>query len=193
MANRKTTAMRFPVRAHLRERNSGAKFPATVHSMAEPDIDEWSWWAYRKDDEDRIWEWAKIFEESQSGRTECYAIYASEQLQGLACFDTKGEATASGHALVVDYLASRPENRGGGFKDVGTALLAIAIHRSRELGWAGRLWLESLPGAEDVYTHLGFTKLVGRSEDGYAMFELSEENANQLWDQAREKNIVSLP
>ncbi len=71
-------------------------------------------------------------------------------------------------------------------------LIALAVGRSRELGWEGRLWLESLPGAEDVYTHLGFTKLDGRSKDGYAMFELSEENANQLTEKVHAKDIVSL-
>ncbi len=194
MAKRKTTAMTFPVKAHLRERNSGTKVPATVRPMSEPDLAQWSRWAYGGDDQDKAWEWDKILKESERGRTESYALYADERLQGLACLDTKGHATASGKALVVDYIASRPVNRrgNGGFKDVGTALIAIAIHRSRELGWAGRLWLESLPGAAEVYTHLGFTKLDGRSKDGYMMFELSEENANQLFDLARTKNIVSL-
>jgi hypothetical protein len=193
MAKRKITAMTFPVKAHLRERSSGTKVPATVHPMSETDLAQWTRWVYGSGDQDHTWEWDKILEESGSGRTECYTLYAEEQLQGLACFDTKGHATATGLALVVDYLASRPENRGGGFKDVGTALIVIAIHRSRELGWAGRLWLESLPGAEDVYKHLGFTKLAGHSKDGYAMFELSEENAGQLFNLAHEKNILSLP
>lgn len=195
MAKRKTTAMTFPVKAHLRERNSGAKVPAIVRPMSEPDLAQWSRWAYGTDDQDKAWEWDKILKESESGRTESYALYADERLQGLACFDTKGHAIASGKALTVDYIASRPGNRRGtgGFKDVGTALLAVAIHRSRELGWAGRLWLESLPGAEEVYTHLGFTKLDGRSKDGHVMFELSEGNADQLFDLTRTKNIVSLP
>ena len=193
MAKQKTTAMMFPVKAHLRERNSGAKVLASVHPMGKADIAQWSLWAYRRDDEDKTWEWPEILEKSRSGSTECYALSARGRLEGLACLDIKGQATASGHALVVDFLASRPENRGGGLKDVGTAFLAIAVHRSRELGWAGRLRLESLPGAEGYYMRLGFTKLPGRSEDGFAVFELSEENANQLLNHAQARDIVSLP
>ena len=195
MSKQKTTAMMFPIKAHLRERSTGARVPASVHPMGKRDLAERSCWAYQNDDEDQAWEWPEILEDSQSGSTECYALYARGHLQGLAFFDTQGQATASGHALVVDYLASRPGNRRGeeGFKDVGTALLAIAVHRSRELGWAGRLWLESLPGAEPVYTRLRFTRLEGRSKEGYAMYELSEENAKRLFDFAMEQGIVSLP
>lgn len=195
MAKRKTTAMSFPVKAHLRERATGAKVTSDVRQMSGPDLAQWSRWAYTKDDQDKGWEWDKILKESEGGRTECYALYARERLQGLACFDAKGHSTASGRALVIDYLASRPGNRRGssGLKDVGVALIVIAIFRSRELGWAGRLWLESLPGAEDLYKHLGFTMLKGRSKDGHVMFELSEENATRVFEIARAQNIVSLP
>ena len=192
MAAGEAMAMKFPIKAYLRERSSGAKVSATVRPMSKSDLLQWAGWVYRSHDQDKTWEWDKILGESNSGRSECYALSANGQLQGLACFDTIGYVTTSGQALIVDYLASRPENRIGGLKDVGTVLIALAVGRSRELGWEGRLWLESLPGAEDVYTHLGFTKLDGRSKDGYAMFELSEENANQLTEKVHAKDIVSL-
>ncbi len=54
--------------------------------------------------------------------------------------------------LVAKYTTN-PGNRRGdnAVKDVGRVLLGLAIYRSRLAGFEGRLWLESLPGAELFY------------------------------------------
>lgn len=193
----KKTAIKFPLQARLRDRSSGAAVPADIGPMAESDVELWGLWQYPKDAGDRSWEWDRIFADTRrpGGENECYAVVAQEELQGLMSLALSGKRTAEGQALVVEYLASNPANRytTSGLKDVGVALVALAVHRSREIGWAGRLWLESLPEAAAFYEHCGFIRLPGISADGFDMFWLSEDAADALWRKARKAGILSLP
>ena len=197
MPKHKPTTIDFPLKAILRDRKTAAGVVARIHPMMESDVEAWSEWEYEKNDEDRTWEWDEVFEEAEQSDSgiECYALYADERLHGLVSFDLQGHSSSGGCALIVDYVATNPCNRRGdaGLKDVGTALLAFAVCRSRELGWKGRLWLESLERAEPVYMHLGFAKLPGRSKDGHALFELGEVGAARLRQTVREQGILSLP
>jgi len=185
------------MKVHLRDRRTNARVSATIRLMVEADLARWAEWPYATEDQDKAWEWDDILKTStrRGHRIECYALYAQNRLQGLVSFDLRGHSTSEGHALVVDYVATNPHNRRGaaGLKDVGTALLALAVHRSRELKWEGRLWLESLPGAEGVYQRLGFTKGPGRSREGHATFGLGKEAAARLWQTVQNERILTIP
>ena len=197
MAKQKPTTLEFPLKALLRDRASGAKIPAIVRPMVESDIRQWGEWTYENDDQDAGWEWDKILNEPgrSSGGIECYALCAEDRLHGLASFDLRGRATSAGHGLVIDYLATNPCNRraNGGVKDIGKVFLGLAVHRSRELGWNGRIWLESLSNAERFYERVGFAKLAARSEEGNAAFELGKVGADRIWRDIRDEKTLLIP
>lgn len=185
-----------PLEAVLRDKRTKAFVSARVAPMAKSDVELWGLWQYPENAEDESWEWDKIFESAQKPNSdiECYAVEARNRLQGLMSLNLAGHTTPDGQALVVDYLASGPANRAvnAGLKDVGFVLLALAIQRSRDLGWGGRLWLESLPAAETFYKQCGFTKLPEESPDGHGMFWLSGADADTIWENAKTRGILNL-
>lgn len=193
MPRAKPTTFSFPLKVRLRQRDSGAKVSSEIRPMAPADLEQWSRWQYGSADEDRSWEWDRILSDDDGGLIECYVLYARGQLQGLMGVDTRGRGVPKfGRALIIDYLASNPRNRRGavGLKDVGTVFLAFAVLRSRELGYAGRLWLESLPGAAAVYSRLGFAISSRKSRAGYSVFRLDARGADQLVEAARGKDLI---
>jgi len=193
MAKHKPTALKFPLKAALRDKGTNAKVTANIRPMLESDLEKWAEWPYATEDLDKTWRWNKILKESKkTGGIECYALFVDDALHGLVSFDLQGHLTDAGRGLIVDYLATNPRNRRGkrGVKDVGEVFLGLAVYRSRELGWEGRLWLESLSTAEAFYEHAGFAQLPSRSKDGYVTFVLGKAGADRIWRDVIEAEIL---
>ena len=98
---------------------------------------------------------------------ECYAIEYDNLTQGLLMLETQNHWSQFdwGKRLVyVEHIMTAPWNRTtiqrpGRFKGVGTALMAWARRRSQDLGYRGRVGLESLPRAVQFYDGLGMMRL----------------------------------
>jgi hypothetical protein len=154
----------------------------------------WTRWPYRGEDEDRDWDWWRIYLEclQSRGRYECFAATARDELQGLMVLDLQGRRVSKLRCLAVDYLATNPANRLAhrGLKHVGSALMALAVMQSRKRGMAGRVWLESLTGAESFYEGLGMNRLARRSREGNVVYVLDETAANELVEVIRRKGII---
>jgi len=197
MAKIKASALRFPIKAVLREKESNAKMSAVIRPMAASDLEHWKEWPFTGEDQDTSWEWDKILKESRrrGSPIECYALLTGDRLQGLVSLDTAGHSAGEGRALVVDYVSSNPANRRGpdAVKDVGRVFIGFAVHRSKELGFEGRLWLESLSNAETFYDRIGFAKLPGRSKEGHVTYELGTTLANAIWQGMRDDKTIDLP
>lgn len=196
MARYKPTKLKFPLKAVVRDRRTSARVSALINPMDDSHLFQWVSWRYRKGDLDQTWEWDQLLGQSQQLESglECYALEAREELQGLMCLDLTGHATPDGPALVVDYLATSPANRppDAELRDIGSILLALAVHRSRELGSEGRLWLESIPGSEFFYERCGFVRLPGISAEGNAMFSLSKAAADHHWQMVCDAKQLSI-
>ncbi len=200
MAKIRASALRFPVKAFLRKKKTGAKVPAVIRPMTDSDLEHWKEWSFTDEDQDASWEWDKILKETQErgSSIECYALLTEDRLQGLASLDTTGHSTSEGRALVVDYALSNPENRPDRsgvdpVKDVGRVIIGFAVHRSKELGFEGRLWLESLSKAETFYDGMKFNRLPGRSKEGHVTYELGTAQANVIWQSMHDEKTIDLP
>lgn len=159
------------------------------------DLLAWTRWRYRRDDADKDWDWEQIYTACQAsaGRLECYSARVEHELQGLMVLDLRGKRFNRKRWLVLDYLATSPTNRrlDSGLKHIGTALVAMAAQRSLECGFAGRLWLESLAGAQSFYANLGMDRSERRSRDGYSTFTLESEMATELLEQIKTQGIIA--
>lgn len=124
--------------------------------------------------EDKYWDWEfKLqFVIRKQPNREGYAVEYDQETQGLMLIETQmhGSRLTPGKRLVyVDGIASAPWNREviqspPKYKGVGTALLNFARKRSLELGFEGRVGLNSLPGVEKFYDRQGMIDL-GEDED----------------------------
>jgi len=182
------------VSVRLMERTSGKMISAQVHFATEHDLFAWTQWEYAEQDKDRHWDWWGIFQEAKdaASQLECYALTAEKTLHGLMLLRRSGQEAGGQRAMAVDYLATNPVNRkaGSGLKHVGTTLLAVAIRRSVACRLEGRLWLESLPKAEEFYAALGFAAQGKKSPDGYAVFTLSASAAMEFLEETRKRGII---
>jgi len=186
--------MHLPLAVSFVDRGSGARVRGLIHTAVERHLLWWAGWRYGGNDADRGWDWWEIFREcrSSAGSYECYAAVAASDLQGLMVLDLSGRRTHAGTAIVIDYLATNPDNRTKthGLKYVGIALVLVAIRRSIESGAGGRLWLESLPGAADFYQSLGMKRQHRRSAEGHLVYILEPAVAEQLLEKAKENRIL---
>jgi hypothetical protein len=188
--------MQLPLAVRFDDKEINAPVRGFIRIAIEKHLLLWTSWRYRPRDEDRAWDWWRIFLECRSsgGRYECYAALESGNLQGLMALDISGKRTRTGRAIIVDYLATKPANRtaGLGLKYVGVALIAVAIIRSIEIGCGGRIRLESLPGAASFYEHLGMAKQPRLSVEGNLVYTLEAPAAEQLLDEIKRQGILEL-
>ena len=188
--------MQLPIIARFVDRLDGRIVHARIERVTNEAIVAWMRWHYRLEDGDRTWDWSSIYAESResAGSVECYAAWTDGELQGLMALNLQDLGVPKREVITVDYLATNPANRlaGGGLKHVGTALMAVAILRSIELGFGGRIRLEALSGAETFYLGLGMAVHSERSFEGNAVYVLGAESAKELLEQIREKQILKL-
>jgi hypothetical protein len=193
---RRASRIRFPINCWLVERQTGKTVAGQIGPTTKRDLLGWVQWRYRADDEDKTWDWWGIYLQSQGpeNRYECYSLITSGTLEGLMVLDLKLHKTASGEAIVVDYLATNPKDRmkDNGLKYVGLALLSTAIKRSMECGAQGAVWLESLPGAGSFYASLGMKPQPAKSSEGNLIYVLGAALAKQLLEEIRDRGIITI-
>ncbi len=180
---------------HFTDRLSGERVRGLILPATEQDLLAWTGWRYSAEDEDKDWDWWSIYLESRlsEGRYECFAAFSASGVQGLMLLDLSASEGKRRRAVVIDYLSTNPANRSSrsGLKHVGIALLAVSILRSVELGRGGRIWLESLPGAEGFYQSLGMRKQPRRSAEGNSIYVLEPQAAKELLEEIRKEKIVN--
>jgi hypothetical protein len=186
--------MKLPLTTRFVDRGTGKGVLGFIRLATDRDLLLWTGWRYRPTDEDRAWDWWGIYQECRAltGRYECYAALALDELQGMAVLDLKLKNITVGRAITVDYLATNPANRKPkqGLKHVGVALMAAAIVRSLECDASGGIWLESLPGATGFYESLGMAREPHRSDEGNLIYVLQSGTSKQLLDEIKEQGIV---
>jgi GNAT superfamily N-acetyltransferase len=145
--------------------------------------------------EDAHWRWDEyiLMAEMYPQQLACFILLAESEAQGLMLLELEHENDLGKKDIHGLRISSAPWNRGPRrrYKGVGTALLTRAVLLSVEKGYKGRLWLESLPGAEDFYRHLGLVELPERdSEMGLKQFKLNAKDARTflearkgIWDE----------
>lgn len=120
-------------------------------------------------EEDKYWDWQ--FKKRLTARSEeeyeGYAIECEELTQGLLLLEIQRHRSffQRGERLVyVEAVSAAPWNRiwlqsTPRFRGIGTVLLDFAQQRSLELGYGGRVGLESLPGAIGFYESRSMIRL----------------------------------
>lgn len=186
--------MRFPCTARFVNRQTRLSVIGSIQPTDDRGILAWTRWHYRVQDEDRNWDWWKILLEckaSGKGR-ECYSATAQSEIQGLMSLDLKGQPVGRARGVVVEYLATNPNNRSPhhGLKHVGAALLAVAVGRSLACGMSGRLWLESLAGAMDFYAQLGMSRARRPSADHLAIYTFASDGAQEFLEKIVRRGII---
>jgi GNAT superfamily N-acetyltransferase len=121
---------------------------------------------FNQDDKDLSWRFKQQLADRQPN-WECYAIEYSTTTQGLMLIATQGHSSRFdwGQGLIyVKILMTAPWNRPAiqrqpEFQGVGKQMMRFAKQRSVELGYRGRVGLESLPKAVGFYEHIGMTRM----------------------------------
>ena len=193
--------MKFPIKAKFEHKSDGARVAGEIRPTQLQDVIAQLLWDYDhfdRDAPDREWDWIGIYVESQRspGDYECYSAVAGGELHALMGLDLTGRETGHGRSLVVDYLATNPSDRaeGDGLRFTGVALMAVAVERSIELGMEGRLRLEALPLPNTLrfYKKLGMTEQPERSADGYPIFVLDVDAAEEFLYRFRQRGIAEI-
>lgn len=104
---------------------------------------------------------------------ECYALECEGLLQGLLMLETQNRWSLFdiGQRLVyVEVIMTAPWNRPRiqrppEWRQVGRSLMAWARQRSVDLGYEGRVGLQSLPDAVGFYEQIGMVRLELEPED----------------------------
>ena len=176
--------MRLPVTLKVSDRATGSEVAARIRRTIFSDILQWRSWVYAADAQDGDWDWMAIFAEAirDPRRFECYSLIVGGDLHCLMRLDARGRHVRGVRWLIIEYLATNPIDRdkNAGIKYLGESMVAVATERSLEHNLEGRVWLESLPGAEKFYDNLGFERLKRRSKEGYQTYLLDSNTALQL-------------
>lgn len=189
--------MKLPVPAKFVDRTTLRAVSGQIRAATFEDMQAQAVWKYPASAQDAEWNWAELWLPSitSPGDFECYAARVGRELHGLMAVDLRGHDSRDGRALVVEYLATNPADRNtdSGLKYLGVALMAAAVIRSIELGFGGRLWLESLPNLRTraFYSNIGMTQLAELSKEGYAVFVFDMERAKEFLEQAKAESWIA--
>jgi hypothetical protein len=135
-------------------------------------------------EEDGDWDWSRWIAEADQnqkegrGEYESYALLLRQELQALMLIELRSyNSWESGQPLVyVEYVSVAPANRrtiqrpprlGG----CGTVIKGMAIERSLELGYGGKIGLHSLPKAVEIYERMGMRNFGLDPREGLHYFE----------------------
>jgi hypothetical protein len=185
--------MQFPIVAPFARKSDNVKISGEIWKADPASTLEdapWQEWIYPSDAEEANWDWDKTIQEclEKPVRYELYSAWISKKVHGLLVIDKTGQQIKGEKALVIDYLAVNPANRSEqtGLKYIGTALVAVAVCRSVEIGMKGQIFLDSLRQSERFYNRIGMTVLDTLSSEGYKQYHLDVQSAHELLKQQRE-------
>jgi len=127
--------------------------------------------------EDKYWDWRfkQRITNRYQGQYEAYAVEFENLTQGLLLLETERHRSffERGQRLVyVEAVSVAPWNRivltsTPQFRGIGTVLLDFAQQRSLELGYGGRVGLESLPAAVGFYESRDMVRLDPNPDEEY--------------------------
>jgi len=182
-------------RVRIVERASGRLIDGMVRPARVSDKVFWTrWHAHMPPDaEDTHWEWDDLIDLARAmpDRFEAYALETAENLEGLRLLEiSESEVEQYGvHALRLSVAPwNRPPKRR--HTGVGSVLVAIAILRSVELGYRGRIHCESLPGAEEFHERNGMIRLDEISNEGLRRFYFTEPGAALFLTRLRDEGLL---
>ena len=99
-----TRKMQFPLTVRFVDKEIDERVRGFINIAVEFHLLLWTaWWRYRPGDEDREWNWWRIFLECKlsGGRFECYAATQSGNLEGLMALDITGEGLERAKPLLL--------------------------------------------------------------------------------------------
>jgi hypothetical protein len=190
--------MILPVIARFEEKATARKVSGLISKTTFAHIQAQQQWSYAAGAPDQAWDWLNIWLPCQTmpSSFECCSAVIHGDLHGLIAMDLRGKRVQEGDALMVDFLATNPQDRIAlrGFKYIGVSLMAVAVARSVELGMAGRVWLESLPDPRTLkfYESLGMTLQAERSADGFDVFVFDSGRALEFLTTATNEKWVNI-
>ena len=172
--------------------STGQEIMAEIRPARLEDIALWREWVRQMPAtaEDAHWQWdeyillAKLYPDELA----CFVLLAEGQAQGFVLLELEHRNELGQKDVHGLRLSVAPWNRGAGkrYKGVGVALFARSVLLSVERGYEGRFWLESLPGAESFYRHLGLIELPGIDQKtGLRRFKLDATGAAAVLEARR--------
>lgn len=181
-------------RVTLIEKATGRTVAGEMRSARVEDIKLWLRWlpGMSLEAEDVHWEWDEFIALALDYPSQivAYVLIAEKALQGLMLLELEfedGEGNACIHGLRISTAPwNRPPNNR--YRFVGSLLVAQAVELSIGMGCEGRLWLESLPGAEEFYRGLGMIGLREKSvKEGLTPFKFDSATARVFLEQMSER------
>lgn len=171
-------------RVHLLRRADSVFVAGTIRSTSLSDKMLWTRWHEEMpaDAEDGHWEWDQFIDLSLTFPNQIHiaALELASQLQGLMWLDLTTERS-EGWGYHIARVSTAPWNRppDSVYRGVGSILIASAIFKSLHDNRDGRIYLESLPGAEDYYRRCGMQECGRSDEEHLLQFRFDPEGA---WD-----------
>lgn len=182
-------------RVRIIECASGQVIDGTLRPATLSDKVLWTQWHGKMPpgEEDAHWEWDELIDLglAMPDRFEVYALEAAKELQGLRMLEIAGEEVElyGVHAL---RLSTAPWNRlpERRYRGVGSLLVGVAILRSVELNRGGRIYCQSLRGAEGFHERNGMIELGEPSYEGLRRFRFEEDGAARFIARLEEEGLL---
>jgi hypothetical protein len=147
---------------------TGGEVVAEIRPACRDDVALWQRWESQMpaSAEDAHWRWDEyiLMAELFPHQLACFIMVAEGEAQGLTLVELEHENDLGEKDIHGLRISTAPWNRlpHKRFKYVGSLLVATVVRLSLTRGHDGRLWLESLPGAEEFYRRLGMIELSKR-------------------------------
>jgi hypothetical protein len=162
-----------PVR--IADRATGERVSGLIRLVRLSDKVLWSAWHewMPASAEDAHWEWDSFIDISVAMPQQypVFALEAAGELQGLMLLEVALPNVAE-WGFHVNRLSTAPWNRppDSRLRGVGSVFLGDAGLRSLAANHVGRIYLSSLPGAENFYRRIGMRELSERDPEGLRQF-----------------------
>ncbi|MBI3913410.1 MAG: hypothetical protein HY327_04390 [Chloroflexi bacterium] len=157
------------MRITLTEKNTERTLGGEIRPARIEDLELWLQWLpiMPPDAEDAHWEWDEFIAQGLEYRDElvAFSLLAENKLQGLMLLELESKDAEGNASIHVLRISTAPWNRSPNnrYRFAGSLLIAQAVKLGFELERDGRVWLESLPGAEGFYRGLGMIELREKS------------------------------
>lgn len=170
-------------------------FQENIFNISDLSIDEAkrliddAWSIFYQDSEDSHWVWQKKVLEAESdyfSEVKRIQIAGQDTVEAVIWYKNNAQSflEENSGAIYISMLSVAPWNRHSTsprkLTGMGTLIMQYVIWRSLNLGFKGRIILESLPEAEQFYLKLGFVDIGIVSSEKLKYFELPPNKADEL-------------